>query len=405
MKITHFIVLVALSMLVHLSLNGQKIEFTEIKSEDDWRNLLTRADSLNKPVFLDIYATWCGPCKQMDNIVFSDPDVALYYNGNFVNSKIDGESEFGVVLAREFGLRGYPTMYYLASDSFLYTNLVGFRPANFFLEYGKKVDQNTIRLREFSNAFDEGNLLGEKVKEYLELLTELDVKEKLSLLADLYISTLTEDDLSNPENKGLILNSSLTFESELFRIIMEKPDVYSELWGEEEFRNFLEKVFQEALFRAASNKDTVLRDRLGDELMAVYFRNETESVIYGKFLTKKLYHAISSNWDEYAREVENYYANERSGDSEFLIQEVYQVLRNQYSSKELLTSAYGWIEIALKKQESFEPNYLGAIIKIHLEEYDEAEKLVTAAEKLANDDEANKLFELKNYLSEIRKKQ
>ena len=44
-------------------------------------------------MFIDAYATWCGPCKYMDKNVFSNAEVAAYYNKNFVSYKLDVDKE------------------------------------------------------------------------------------------------------------------------------------------------------------------------------------------------------------------------------------------------------------------------------------------------------------------------
>jgi thiol-disulfide isomerase/thioredoxin len=397
--------LVSLSLSFFLfaatGLNAQKIDFTEIKSEADWNNVLAMAASQDKPVFLDIYATWCGPCKQMDALVFASADVAEFYNEKYINTKIDGESEFGLKLVNEFQLRGYPTMYYLGSDKFLYSKLVGFRQPQVFLDFGKKVDENKTNLRTYTNAFEQGTLIGEDVKNYLDLLTQLDDKDRLAELSGLYINSLSEEDISNPANKGLILNSDLKFESEVFRRILDNPTQFSELWGEEEYQNFLEKVFIEALHRAAEDKNEEFRDKLGNELMSVYFRNDPESIIYGKFLTRKLYHAINEDWEIYISEIEEYYKNEKLGDMDFLVQEIYQILRNQYSSPELLEAASTWVAIIIETAPTFEPFYLGSIIYAYLANTEKANEMIAQAEKLAEGEEIDKLEAVRKYLNEI----
>ena len=33
-----------------------------------------------KKIFMDVYTTWCGPCKLLDKNTFSNPDVIAYIN-------------------------------------------------------------------------------------------------------------------------------------------------------------------------------------------------------------------------------------------------------------------------------------------------------------------------------------
>lgn len=45
-----------------------------------------------KPLFVDVYTSWCGPCKMLDARTFSDPRVAAYVNQHFYPVKFNAES-------------------------------------------------------------------------------------------------------------------------------------------------------------------------------------------------------------------------------------------------------------------------------------------------------------------------
>jgi thiol:disulfide interchange protein len=77
--------------------------------QDDWQNVLVQAKAQNKLIFVDIYTTWCRPCKEMDKKTFSEASVGDKFNSKFINYKIDAEKGFGITLARRYNVTSYPT--------------------------------------------------------------------------------------------------------------------------------------------------------------------------------------------------------------------------------------------------------------------------------------------------------
>jgi thiol:disulfide interchange protein len=81
-----------------------------------WDEALAQATKENKLVFLDAYASWCGPCKKMKRNVFTDTAVAAFFNKNFVNVAADMEKGEGVNIADKFGIDSYPTLIFTNDD-------------------------------------------------------------------------------------------------------------------------------------------------------------------------------------------------------------------------------------------------------------------------------------------------
>ncbi|MDN3724272.1 thioredoxin family protein [Aequorivita sp. SDUM287046] len=44
-----------------------------------------------KKIFMDVYTTWCGPCKMLDKNTFSDKEVIEYINENYYAVKFNAE--------------------------------------------------------------------------------------------------------------------------------------------------------------------------------------------------------------------------------------------------------------------------------------------------------------------------
>ena len=115
--------------------NNKGIEF----HSGSWEEALAQAKKEDKAIFLDISASWCGPCKMLKANTFINKDVGDYYNENFINVMVDGEKGEGISLARKFRISGYPTMIYLNSAGELIARTSGYREPAVLIEMGKQV--------------------------------------------------------------------------------------------------------------------------------------------------------------------------------------------------------------------------------------------------------------------------
>lgn len=107
-------------------------------SHQNWEGVLAQAKNEGKPIFVDIYATWCGPCRYMNKMVFTKRKLGAFYNENFISVKIDAEKGEGKALARKFGVTAYPTLVFLNSKGNVVINEEGARTSGQLISMGKR---------------------------------------------------------------------------------------------------------------------------------------------------------------------------------------------------------------------------------------------------------------------------
>ncbi|MDD4991144.1 MAG: thioredoxin family protein [Paludibacter sp.] len=129
------IVLVATQSQVKAG-NATKTSGIQFQS-GSWTQVLALAKKENKPIFLDVSASWCGYCKRMKSTVFTDADVAKYYNSTFINVSVDPEQGEGIQLAKRYEVTGYPTYIFINPDGSVATQSGGYQDKEEFLNTGK----------------------------------------------------------------------------------------------------------------------------------------------------------------------------------------------------------------------------------------------------------------------------
>lgn len=105
--------------------------------ESSWSAALEKAQKENKLIFLDAYASWCGPCKMLKANTFTKKEAGDFFNTHFVNVAIDMEKGDGLALAQKFYVTAYPTLIIADKNGNLVTYTQGYMDARRLVEFGQ----------------------------------------------------------------------------------------------------------------------------------------------------------------------------------------------------------------------------------------------------------------------------
>ncbi len=176
-----------------------------------------KAKAENKILFVDVYTSWCGPCKKMAKEIFTREEVGDYFNRHFINYKQDGEKGYGPELMKTYRIQAVPTFLFLDSQQNAVLIIKGFHTAKDFLQAASQVNF----FRKYGGMaqverYKKGSGSVEFFKDYYEIAPP---EEKPELLNH-YLSAMTDKQLIDLETGPLIKEITL-YNPQLFQRIAQ----------------------------------------------------------------------------------------------------------------------------------------------------------------------------------------
>lgn len=275
------ITIVLLLSFTSLSAQNRSIEF----NHKNWDEVLAKAKKENKTIFMDCYTTWCGPCKWMAANIFTNDTVADFYNSNFINVKFDMEKGIGKDLAKQYGIKAYPTMLYINGDGEQVHRICGSRPVDAFVNEGKNAMDPNKQLASLAKTFDAGNTSPQFAFSYFKMLDE--GCSEFDASVDKYFAGQKDADLGSNANWLILYKYANNMDSKPFQYLEANREQLSKLHTADSVEGKINRVYQrrmnmekdkskveevKARFKKAGTKDAEKIILLTD--MSVYLRQQ-----------------------------------------------------------------------------------------------------------------------------------
>lgn len=278
------------SFLIVLSLKNSAQTLSFNTTSNSWEEILKEAQKADKPIFVDVFTEWCGPCKWMDKNVFNQKSVISFFETNFLSVKIDAEKGYGPSFAKENLVGGYPTYLFFAPNGELILTGMGSFKSELLIQSGKKALENLkkgISLQQLSANSADWNLTPSKTKEYIDKLGM--AKKPTGVLIEYYLNAIPEDSLYTPEVFKMLTFGKFdrfSTDGKVFQVLLYQYKKYPVRSGElmsawntinSNLKNFADSagVYKdyEWLDEILNASDSLNDDTKGRNRERVYFKN------------------------------------------------------------------------------------------------------------------------------------
>ncbi|MBS1524862.1 MAG: DUF255 domain-containing protein [Bacteroidetes bacterium] len=288
-----------------------------------WQQIMSKAKAENKYIFLDCYATWCGPCKRMDSEVYPLKEVGDFYNARFISVKMqmdtspkdDSQTKARYAdanwLKNTYPIQGYPTLLYFTPDGKIVRDDLGAIDVASLINQGKNaLDPKTnyySLLKEYENGKRDMGEMAFLAQTARVLIQDTATSRKVS---NEYILHLSKDNWMTPDNITFIRNQTKNSGDIGFRLIYKNSDKVNEIMKDDTYSQKMvssviyNEIIKPALSVPASNgstkKDWLLLGKKISKEYGSYYANRT---ILG---AKADLAAKQKDWADYAKYLDEF---------------------------------------------------------------------------------------------------
>ena len=367
-----------------------QVKFLEVKSPEEMQEARKKASDQQLMLYVDVYANWCGPCKMMDRDVYTDQEVADFMNTNFVNVRMDGETDYGRIYAAEQQLEGYPSMFIFSREGEPVTKVMGFTPADELVSQLKGIVGNYKLVRTYKTKYERGTLETTEFEEYITVMREMGNQEEAEKLASEYIEKIVNGKLSDSD----------------IRVVAFYMDMADDWWDEfssnkarlkkvlgDDFMLSIEKIYNNTLVKAVDENNVKLISRMSNELSSLASGEEISSWDI-KSLPFLQFYYYTNQIDALIAYVDQRYESDKLGDHRWLYGAASQItdMDQQYLTEPLLKKEVEWFQTCIDQKEDYDYYFYHGMVLFFLKKKGEAKTSFLKAEALASNEEQQNMI-------------
>jgi thiol-disulfide isomerase/thioredoxin len=348
-------------------------------SEKPWSEILAQAKQEKKLIFMDAFASWCGPCKWMAANMFTRDSVADYYNKTFICTHFDMEKGEGVALRSQYNVTAYPSLLYINPDGEMVHKKVGAAPRiKDYLDMAITAQNPEECLAAYNKKYNDGNLSGEFIARYLGRLADAYIPS--STVMQKYFATQMDDQLLSRDNWNIIYRYVSDENSQEFKWLLNHHKDYAAKYTNDSVNSKISDVFYKSLMARARYSN--MTDESYNEAKKKIKDSGFEGADKIIFLVEMSMYKMRGNNQKFVRLVydglDKYYGNDWT-----MLNSIAQAVVSITDSVKYLEKAKSWAERSIKINSLPDNNDTYAAILYKLGRKEEAIKTEKEALRLA----------------------
>jgi thioredoxin-related protein len=324
---------------------------------------LAAAKAENKPVFLHGFADWCHFCEYMKDSVYTNQEVADFYNKNFICIKMDMEKE-GKKIATELKVHTFPLLVFYDKNGEIMHRAAGRKYKQPFIELGKEALDPQRQMRTFKSKYESGTATPYETQFYFRMMEMAGMDAQL-MIND-YLMKQPDGDFTS-QNNWRIINDILKDPSMpiMKRIIANKKELEAK-YSDSVNTKFI-NIYNSYLMQYVQLLDSAGYEKAKKNIMATGLDLAPKICAYAELNKLKM----KSEWDAYLVESKKFVDKYAMDDSRRLA-DIARVIYERFNGeKEKVAIAEKWAQRSVSLNDNFKNNYLLACIYIVLDKKDQ----------------------------------
>ena len=341
-NILFFFILLSISFSSAIAQDG--VQFNKNAS---WKEILDKAASENKIIFLDAYTSWCGPCKKMTRDIFPQKAIGDLFNSKFVNVKMDMEKGEGVDIAEQYHIKAYPTLLFIASDGSLVHRSAGYHTVPQLLELAGVALSPGKSLSSMEKKYNEGNREADFLRDYTKARWEA-MDGSHAAIADEYLATQT--DWESTDNMRFLFTFLGDTDSKMFDHLLKNKGRYEEMYGKPTVAGRIQELIYNKIY---DSKDNSALDQI-DVLFAKAYPKEEAEMLSANF--RLTYYRQAGDRENYAKSAVSFFKKYKKKASTDQLNDAAWTFYEVIENKKHLKKAVCWAKESIKRESNYYNN-------------------------------------------------